>query len=221
MPHHPRPAITRHHAVHVTLRLAEDLGNVRRARTYHAFRRATMVAARKHDATIVHLSIQANHVHLLVEAADARQLGEGMRRFAISAARQLNRAVSLERGERRVGKVFTDRYHATVIKTPRQARNALSYVLNNWRRHGANHVYETRDWRFDPFSSAIHFRGWLEVPDAHVWTASPAYEPLVVGQAHSWILRVGWRRYGRIPLAERPGRTACPARRRSARAAAG
>jgi hypothetical protein len=35
----------------------------------------------------------------------------------------------------RRGKVFGDRYHLTVIRTPTQARHSISYVLNNWRHH--------------------------------------------------------------------------------------
>ncbi len=35
----------------------------------------------------------------------------------------------------RKGAVFTHRYHATALTTPTQTRNALAYVLNNWRRH--------------------------------------------------------------------------------------
>ncbi len=50
--------------------------------------------------------------------------------LAITAARAINRAAG------RRGKVFAFRYHATRITTPRQMRNTLAYVLNNWRRHG-------------------------------------------------------------------------------------
>jgi REP element-mobilizing transposase RayT len=90
--------------MHVTMRLAADLGTLRRGRAYRAIRRATMVAARARDAAIVHISIQANHLHLLVEADDAAKLGEGMRRFASSAAKQLNAAVGRERGMKRMGR---------------------------------------------------------------------------------------------------------------------
>ena len=38
--------------------------------------------------------------------------------------------------ERR-GSVFADRYHDRVLKTPREVRNALRYVLGNGRKHAA------------------------------------------------------------------------------------
>ena len=189
------------------MRLASDLGTLRRRRAYQAIRRATLIAARKHDATIVHISIQANHVHMLVEAAEARQLGEGMRRFAISAAKQLNRTVSYERGCKRAGRVFVDRYHATVITRPTQARNALAYVLNNWRRHQEHRNHDARGWLLDRYSSAIRFRGWAELPDGHTWGVPPNYELLDVGEPRSWLLRVGWRQRGGglIALRAMPG----------------
>jgi hypothetical protein len=65
-------------------------------------------------------------------------LARGMQGFRVSAARHLNRAA------KRSGNVFPDRYHATIIGSRRQARHALAYVLNNWRRHGEDRArYQT------------------------------------------------------------------------------
>ena len=49
-------------------------------------------------------------------------------------------SVKMKLVERRRGNVFVDRYHAEKITNPRQARRALAYVLNNWRKH-----FEDRD----------------------------------------------------------------------------
>jgi hypothetical protein len=57
-----------------------------------------------------------------------------MQGFQISAAKHINSALGDGKQPRR-GKVFGDRYHLKVITTPTQARNALSYLLNNWRHH--------------------------------------------------------------------------------------
>ena len=43
------------------------------------------------DFRIVHISIQSNHIHLLVEANDPEALARGMQAFQISAARKLNK----------------------------------------------------------------------------------------------------------------------------------
>ena len=49
---------------------------------------------RREDCRIVHLSIQGNHVHLLVEAENRMALARGMQAFEISAAKHINAAVS-------------------------------------------------------------------------------------------------------------------------------
>ena len=56
----------------------------------------------------------------------------------ISAAKTLNAAISKRRRTERHGGVFTDRYHREDLDTPWQVRNALVYVINNWRRHGVD-----------------------------------------------------------------------------------
>jgi REP element-mobilizing transposase RayT len=123
------------------------VGNLRRRCVYQAIREATVTTAPREDFRIVQLSIQRTHVHLLVEADDKHALARGMQGFQISAAKHLNAAISKGKpGPRRRGTVFPDRYHAEIIRSPRQARNALSYLMNNfentrkieWRRrpHG-------------------------------------------------------------------------------------
>jgi putative transposase len=140
---------------------------------------------------VVHISIQNNHVHALVEANDKRALARGMQGFAISAAKWINRALG-----RKCGTVFPCRYHCTAITTPTQARNELAYVINNWRKHRVD-----GPWKIDPFSSAWQFEGWA-TPHGY----APPREPLPVVSARSWLLREGWARGGPlIALDEVPG----------------
>jgi len=127
-----------------------------------------------------------------------------MQAFEISAARHINRALSEARRVRRRGRVFSDRYHARVLRSPRQVRHALAYVLNNWRRHEEDHGPESMFWTIDPYSSAIHFSGWREL-DGRRSSVPERHEPLPVGAAESWLLRVGWRRHGLISVREVPG----------------
>ena len=75
-------------------------------------------------------------------------------------------------------------------------RNALAYVLNNWRRHSEDERSPAaRMATLDPYSTAIHFRGWKQAPKVGV---PPGYEPLPSAEATTWLLRVGWERYGPI-----------------------
>jgi hypothetical protein len=153
----------------------------------------------------VHVSIQHDHVHLLVEATDRDELGKGMRAFAISAARQINSA----RGTR--GNVFPDRYHCEVITCPRQARNTLAYVLNNWRKHREDRRVVARAWRIDPFSSAACFGGWLEQADnPMLWAIPASYDRMTVSRPRSWLLRTGWQVHGLISIREVPAARSRP-----------
>src|SRR5690242_10924527 len=130
--HQVRPELKAGNPVHVVLRVVGAVGNLRRRATYKAVREATLTTARRENFRIVHLSIQRNHLHLLVEADHKGALASGMQGFQISAAKHLNAAISKDRpGPRRRGAVFPDRYHAEIITTPTQARHALSYVIIN------------------------------------------------------------------------------------------
>jgi REP-associated tyrosine transposase len=197
-PHTVRPELKARHPVHVVLRVVGAVDNLRRRATYKAVREATLTTARREDFRIVHLSIQRNHLHLLVEADHKGALASGMQGFQISAAKHLNAAISKDRpGPRRRGAVFPDRYHAEIIKTPTQARHALNYVINNWRKHREDRAEMARSWRIDPFSTAIMFPGWEEYGDqAFLWRGPPTYDPLVVYLPRTWLLREGYKRGG-------------------------
>jgi REP element-mobilizing transposase RayT len=194
--------------VHVVLRVIGAVGNLRRRFSYRAIREATFTAAKREDFRIVQLSIQRTHIHLIVEADHERALSSGMQGFQISAAKHLNAAISRGRaGPRRRGSVFPDRYHAEIIATPRQARHTLSYVMNNWRKHGEDRAQPMRRWTLDWFSSAVDFAHWAEYGDEpFLWRGPATYDPLVVRQPRTWLLRVGWRRHGLISYREVPSR---------------
>ncbi|MEJ7603917.1 MAG: transposase [Kofleriaceae bacterium] len=113
----------------MVIRAVEEVGSLRTRRAYLAIRKALVVTFTREDFRIVHVSIQGTHIHLLVEAQHRQALTRGMQAFQISAAKHLNTAISVRRTERRRGTVFPDRYHAVVIRSPRQARSALAYVL--------------------------------------------------------------------------------------------
>ncbi len=205
--HKPRRQLSGREPVHVTLRVVSAAGNLRRRDAYQAIREATVTTARREGFRIVQLSIQRTHLHLIVEAESKEALASGMQGFEISAAKHLNAAIGrAQGGERRRGTVFPDRYFAVVITSPRQARNVLGYVMNNWRRHGEHADGTQRTWRIDWFSSASSFPGWREYGDeAFLWELPAQYDPLIVYQPRTWLLREGWKRYGPISCHEVPG----------------
>ena len=163
-----------------------------------AIRKAVAACIGRRDFRIVHTSIQGNHIHLLVEANDKRALPNGMRAFMVSAAQHLNAA----RGRR--GEVFIERYHAVQLKTPKQVRAALAYVLNNWRRHREDMAGSAqRRANVDPYSTGILFDGWRDLPAR--FTIPDWYTPLPVCGARSWLLTTGWRKHPLIDVRETPG----------------
>ena len=197
MSHRARPSVSRHRPVHVVVRLRPRLRNLRARGIYKMVRQA-FCHARKRFFRIVHYSVQGNHIHLLVEAHNKRALARGMQGFQIRVARGLNRIMGGRRGA-----VFADRYHATQIASPRQARHALVYVLNNARRHADRlHHREAMTRTFvDPCSSAAYFDGWKS--RRHV--PQPEGEP-PVAEARSWLLTTGWREHHPlISTGETPG----------------
>jgi REP element-mobilizing transposase RayT len=126
---------------------------------------------------VVHFSAQSNHVHLIVEARDKQRLARGLQGLKVRLAKGLNKLW------RRRGAVFADRYHALLLKTPRQVRNALRYVLTNAIKHGL----KLDPGAPDPFSSGDVFHGWNRIPDLELgWTSLG-----LVAKARTWLLRTG------------------------------
>ncbi len=193
--HKTRPEIEARFPIHVVIRVVGEVAKLRTPKAYRAIRRAMFTLGnRRADFRIVHVSLQNNHVHLIVEADDRVALARGMQGFQISAAKYLNRELSRGRLERRRGQVFADRYFAVQIKTVTGVRNALNYVLNNWRKHGRDqHEVGLYEGRIDPYSTGALFTGWKERAQPAI--VLPAdYDPLPVSAARSWLVTDGYKR---------------------------
>ena len=189
MGHDTRQALPHYVPVHVTLRVDRRL-RLRSGRLYRAVVRSIGRAQGRFGMRVLHWSVQHGHLHLIVEATHRRSLSRGMQGLSIRMSKALNNAL-----ERRRGTVFTDRYHAEPLRTPRQVRNAMAYVLNNRRRHlrKLGRAQPAPTW-VDPFGSGE--------PVGHVFGATgppPCAEP------RTWLARVGWKRYGLVRTDEVPG----------------
>ena len=187
------------------MRVVPAVGSLRRRDMYKALRNASIVAARSERFRTVHVSLQRDHVHMLAEADHKGALARGMQGFQISAAKNINAALGDGARPRR-GKVFSDRYHLEVIKSPTQARHALSYVLNNGASTAKTSTAFASTWLVDPFSTAILFPDWMERRDEPwLWPIRDTYDPLVVFRPKTWVLREGWKKAGTISYREVPG----------------
>jgi len=197
VPHRARPQHKANQPVHATLRVTRELSPLRTKLKLRAVKTSLRDTNDSHTSfRVVHFSLQNTHLHLIVEAEDKDALSRGLRALQIRIARRLNRHAG------RKGRVFSDRYHARALCTPRETRAALAYVLLNGRHHGA------RDGRaavLDPCSSAAGFDGWSR-PCALPAGYAEA-EPIAATAApKTWLIRIGWKKHGEISPDEVPGK---------------
>ena len=165
--------------MHVTLRVKDHVWNLRARRCFRhvaaAFRAAT-AAREERGFRLNEYSVQGNHLHLIVEAGDEKRLSRGLQSLEIRIAKNVNGVMGTR------GAVFADRYHAHVLRTPAEVRNALVYVRGNFAVH-AQRRGEPAAAHADPCSSVALVGHKL--PDGE--------GPPLVSPATTWLLTIGWR----------------------------
>src|SRR6266550_4177191 len=168
--HQPRRKF-RKGTLHVTLRIRREVWNLRTHRCFRALQRAFAGGCERFGFRLVHFSVQGNHIHMIVEAPDAEALARAMKGLEVRMAKALNKVMD------RRGSVFADRYHAHLLTSPRQAANAVRYVLENWIVHAMRNA-DPAPSGVDPYCSAAqHDRG-----------------PSLVAEPRWWMLCVGIQR---------------------------
>ncbi|HEU4730050.1 MAG TPA: transposase [Kofleriaceae bacterium] len=169
--HRSRGAWTRPMPLHVTLRMAPHVYNLRSRRSFRVIAAALRLGGDRFHVRVTQFSVQGNHIHLLVEAPHRRALARAIQGLSIRVAKGLNRMMG------RSGRVFDDRYRARILRTPTEVRRAIHYVLGNARKHAAQRGETYAPGYVDPYSSA-------GAPD------------VALPPAQTWLLREGWKRAG-------------------------
>jgi REP element-mobilizing transposase RayT len=187
--HKARPRLAARHPVLVTIRLRAGLPSLRRKREFALIRNRLEVAAERFGVRFVEYSVQSNHAHFIVEASNELALARAMKGLLVRIARGLNGLWT------RHGSVLDDHYHTRALKTPREVRHALVYVLQNARKHGV-HFFGP-----DPFSSGPSFDGWKDLGRVAIDAMTVPF-----GRARTWLLAIGWQKHGLIAITERPAR---------------
>jgi REP element-mobilizing transposase RayT len=157
--------------LHVTLRMAPHVYNLRSRRSFRVIEAALRLGGDRFHVRVIEFSVQGNHIHLLVEAPNRRALARAIQGLSIRVAKGLNRMMG------RAGRVFDDRYHARVLRTPTEVRHAIHYVRDNARKHAAQ---RGETWRARLRRSAV--------PRVRASWAAAAGPDLA--------LRAGWKRAG-------------------------
>jgi REP element-mobilizing transposase RayT len=118
--HRERETVNKRTPLHVNFKYVKNVRNKETLKTL----RLAIQNARRHGLRVLHYSFQPNHVHLIIEANDNSILTRGMRSLTNTFAKKLNH-----------GRIQVERYHLHVLRTPRESRNAIHYVLFNQQKH--------------------------------------------------------------------------------------
>ena len=192
--HRTRQRFCRARPVGITIRVTERVWSLRRHKLYPVVRRVFCQVAQRPGFRICHFSVMSNHIHLIVEAKDRDALTNAMRRLGIRLALHINKRMGAKKG-----RVYADRYHERPLGSPAEVKNALGYVLCNYRRHSDSRV--PPHW-LDPCSSGEFFDGWRGRPrPLQPQRGDPVRPP------RTWLLSQGWRRRGLISPDLVPGTT--------------
>ena len=129
--HRPRALLAARFPAHVTMKLQRGLPRLRSRREYASLRTAFAAGCDRAGFRLTHYAVLNDPLHFLVSARDRATLSRGLQGLAIRIAKALNKLWHHR------GTVFADRYHDRILKTPREVRNALVYVLANGKKHAA------------------------------------------------------------------------------------
>src|SRR5262249_47853830 len=147
VPHASRPAITKPLPLHVTLRMAPHVYNLRSGRSWRVIQQALHKGANRFGLRVVRFSVQGNHIHLLVEADAKPALLRGIKGLAGRRAKGLNRMM------KKKGRASADRYPARPLRTPTEVRHAMTYIRDNAKKHAAQWGERLPPRWVDPYSS--------------------------------------------------------------------
>lgn len=118
--HRKRESVTNRTPLHINFKFRTYIKNKDCLRIL----KRAILNSRKKGLRIIHFSLQSNHIHLIVESENNANLTQGMRSLTVTFAKGLKK-----------GRTQLERYHLHVMKTIRETKNAIQYVLFNKQKH--------------------------------------------------------------------------------------
>jgi REP element-mobilizing transposase RayT len=147
MRHRTRAELKCPTAFHVTLRIMFGVCSLRSRRLFFAVANALLRGASRFGVRIIQYTVLGNHIHLLVEAPDSKQLPRAMKGVGVRLARGINRVLG------RRGQVIADRYYSRPLYTPLDVSYVTAYIRENYRKHMAQAGKQLPRDFIDPCSS--------------------------------------------------------------------
>lgn len=129
--HTCRPHIRMKTPLHLTIKVRSNKADIQNKIILKALHRAIM-RARIKGLKVLHYALEYNHVHLLIEADNNKNLHKGMQAFGITIAKAINKF------KRDKGAVYKHRYHFRQISSLRDFSNVLNYIFHNGIKHGSS-----------------------------------------------------------------------------------
>src|SRR5665213_2820185 len=167
--------------LHITLRLKKGAPKLRTQQWLKEFT-ASLLKAKDKGLAVLHFSLLNNHIHMIVEAKNNRDLERGMKSLCGRLGKKL-------------GGALDGRFHLRPLPTPTEVRTAMAYVLLNQAKHQNLLAY------VDHFSSAKYFPElkWLSTANPLLLEFKAQPFPAFLSKAQSWLANLGWKKVSSKP----------------------
>lgn len=154
--------------VHINFRYKT---HIRNKEALKVLKRA-LINSRKMGLRVIHCSMMTNHIHIIAEVENNRILTKGMRSLTVTFAKGLKK-----------GRIQVQRYHLHVLRSVKETKNAISYVLFNQQKH-AKKQYSV----IDQYSSLLSLSCGLDLIRNF---ARSTKITLSLEKGHWWVLDEG------------------------------
>lgn len=141
--HRTREKVNSKTPLHVNFKFRTSIRNKESLRLL----KRAILNARSQGLKVLHFSLQYNHIHLILEATSNVVLTRGMRSLTVTFAKGLKK-----------GRVQVERYHLHILKTLKETKNAIHYVLFNKQKHEKGTYTQ-----IDEYSSLLNLNGAIRM----------------------------------------------------------
>ena len=144
--HRTRERVNQRLPLHINFKYRIQIKN----KAFLKILKRALLNSRRQGLKILHYSVQTNHVHFIIEASDNKILECGMRSLTVTLTKGINQ-----------GRIQLQRYHLHILKTLKETKNAIHYVIFNEQKHK-----KAKFARLDDYSSLFRFKDLAKLAKA-------------------------------------------------------